>query len=150
MDPMKDPQIKRWTEASGVDVDYLDFLSQRVGLSEWIAMSRMFLPQFVEVEGCVLWDRAYDPDNFRTWRQALKGDVASIEATLNQFRLWLHIDIDEDPESEANAFSLAQEIATAWRAALGRQFPQRRFDVQATDTVDGPVVSFTSRTENGL
>ncbi|MFD9219882.1 hypothetical protein ACFYXH_30915 [Streptomyces sp. NPDC002730] len=144
MDPMKDPQIKRWTESAGVDLDYLDFLSQHVGLSEWIAVSRVFLPQFVEVEGCVLWDRSYDPDNFRMWHNVLKGDVVSIEATLNQFKLWQHIDIDEDAESEANAFALAQEIATSWRLSLGQAFPQRSFDVQATDTVDGPIVSFTS------
>ncbi|MEU9013861.1 hypothetical protein AB0D12_29670 [Streptomyces sp. NPDC048479] len=49
------------------------------------------------------------------WHNALKGNVVSIEATLNQFKLWQHIDIDEDAESEANAFALSQEIATSWR-----------------------------------
>ena len=144
MDPMKDPRIKRWAKGARADLDYLDFLSAHTGLTEWIALSRVFLPQFVEVEGCVLWDRSYDPENFRTWRSALNGDVASIEATLNQFRLWQYIGIEEDAESEANAFALAQEIATSWRLTLGRAFPHRSFDVQATDTVDGPVVSFTS------
>ncbi|MCX4826297.1 hypothetical protein OG883_42390 [Streptomyces sp. NBC_01142] len=144
MDPMNDPQIKNWAEAAGAGLDYLDFLSQRVGLSEWIALSRVFLPEFVEVEGCVLWDRAYEPGNFRTWHDQLGGDATSIEAVLNQFRLWQHIDIGEDPESEANALALAQEIATVWRLSLQRTFPQRIFDVQANDTVDGPVVSFTS------
>ncbi|MFG2629371.1 hypothetical protein [Streptomyces sp. NPDC048473] len=145
MDPMKDPLIKAWVEASGGDADYLDFLSQSAGPAEWIALSRVFLPRFVEVEGCVLWDRSYDPGNFRLWHNELNGDVASIEATLNQFRLWLYVDIDDDAESQANALALAQEIADAWRLSLERAFPQSVFDVQATDTVDGPVVSFTSR-----
>ncbi|MFK4225755.1 hypothetical protein [Streptomyces sp. NPDC019890] len=144
MDPMKDPRIKRWAKGARADLDYLDFLSAHTGLTEWIALSRVFLPQFVEVEGCVLWDRSYDPDNFRTWHSALKGDAVSIEATLNQFRLWQYIGIEEDAESEANAFALAQEIATSWRLSLGRAFPRRSFDVQAIDTVDGPIVSFTS------
>lgn len=74
--------------------------------------------------------------------QRAAGDVASIEATLNQFRLWLYLDIDDD-ESWANAFTLAQDIAAAWRLSLERAFPGRRFDVQATDTEDGPLVSFT-------
>lgn len=144
MDPMKDPLIKAWVEASGGDADYLDFLSQSTGLAEWIALSRVFLPRFVEAEGCVLWDRSYDPTNFRLWHTELKGDVISIEATLNQLKLWLYVDIGDDVQSQANVISLAQEIAAAWRLSLKQAFPQRVFDVQATDTEDGPVVRFTS------
>lgn len=73
MDPLKDPTLRTWTEASGGAADYLDFLSQSVGLAEWIALSRVFLPKFVEVEGCVLWDRSYDPDNFVRWHSELRG-----------------------------------------------------------------------------
>ncbi|MEU9011372.1 hypothetical protein AB0D12_16635 [Streptomyces sp. NPDC048479] len=145
MDPLEDPQIRAWTESIDAAPDYLDYLSQNMGLAEWVAVSHVFFPQFVEVEGCVLWDRVYDPDNFRIWREELKGDVSSIEATLNQFRLWQYIEIDDD-ESQRRAFELAREIATSWRNCLERSFPRRSFDVQATDTVDGPVVSFTSLT----
>ncbi|MGW0668438.1 hypothetical protein [Streptomyces sp. NPDC002746] len=143
MDPTKDPLIKALADASGGRADYLDFLSQSAGPAEWIALSRVFLPQFVEVEGCVLWDRSYDPANFRQWHGQLNGDVASIEATLNQFRLWMYIDIDDDAESQSNALALAQDIAEAWRRSLKESFPRGVFDVRATDTVDGPVVSFT-------
>jgi hypothetical protein len=144
MDPMKDPLIRTWAEASEGDADYLDFLSQSVGISAWIAMSRVFLPRFVEVDGCVLWDRAYDPDNFRRWYNELKGDVAAIESTLNQFRLEFYIDFASNPEARTNAVDLAHAIAAAWRFSLDREFPQKDFDVRATDTEDGPIVSFTS------
>ncbi|TQK45050.1 hypothetical protein FBY35_6591 [Streptomyces sp. SLBN-118] len=145
MNPMDDPQSGAWAESIDGAADYLEYLSQNVGLAEWAAVSRVFFPQFVEVDGCVLWDRVYDPDNLRIWREELKGDVSSIEATLNQFRLWQYIEIDDD-ESQRRAFELAREIAASWRGCLERSFPGRSFDVQATDTVDGPVVSFTSLT----
>ncbi|MFG2596399.1 hypothetical protein [Streptomyces sp. NPDC048462] len=143
MDPLKDPLIREFSEATGGDADYLDFLSRSAGQAEWIALSRVFLPEFVEVEGCVLWDRSYDPVNFRQWHERLDGDATSVEATLNQFKLWLYIDIADGAESQSNALALAQEIAEAWRLSLKKAFPQGVFDVQATDTVDGPVVSFT-------
>ncbi|MEU2247182.1 hypothetical protein [Streptomyces sp. NPDC019224] len=38
----------------------------------------------------------------------------------------------------------AEWIARAWRLSLGDAFPYRAFDVRATETVDGPVVGFTS------
>lgn len=144
MDSLKDLRIRAWVEASGGEADYLDYLSQSAGPAEWIALSRVFLPRFVEVRGCVLWDRSYDPANFDLWHRRLEGDAVSVEAMLNQFRLWMYLDIGEDTESRSNALALAQEIARAWRLSLGEAFPQKAFDVRATDTVDGPVVSFTS------
>ncbi|WP_405900516.1 hypothetical protein OG242_26435 [Streptomyces sp. NBC_00727] len=128
----------------GGEADYLDILSQSAGPAEWIALSRVFLPRFVEVRGCVLWDRSYAPANFQLWYDELKGDVASVEATLNQFRLWMYVDFDDDPASRTDALDLAREIARAWRLSLADAFPHRAFDVRATETVDGPVVSFTS------
>ncbi|WUH91941.1 hypothetical protein OG900_18735 [Streptomyces sp. NBC_00433] len=144
MNPMRDPQIREWTESTGHRADYIDFLSQSTGIAEWIALSRVFLPEFVEVDGCVLWDRSYDPENFGTWRSTLDGDVTAIEATLNQLKLYLYVDIADDATSRANALSLAEDIATVWRIRLTTTFPRRSFSVQAMDTEDGPVVSFVS------
>jgi len=81
--------------------------------------------------------------DFRLWYDELKGDIPAIEATLNEFRLWTYVDFDDDPASPSNALDLAREIARAWRLSPGDAFPDRAFDVRATDTVDGPVVSFT-------
>ncbi|GAA1037052.1 MULTISPECIES: hypothetical protein [Streptomyces] len=144
MDPLRVRDVREWTEAVGDDADYLDYLSQQVGLGEWAAFTRAFMPRFVEVEGCILWDRAYEPDNFRTWYDQLRGDTTSIEATLNQFRLALYINIPEDRDSEAAASALAGEIAVSWRRCLRDAFPDRSFEVAASETEDGPVVSFVT------
>lgn len=144
MDPLRVRDVREWTQAVGDDTDYLDYLSQQVGLGEWAAFSRIFMPRFVEVEGCVLWDRVYEPHNFCIWYDQLQGDANSIEAALNQFRLALHINIPEDPESEAAAYALAEEIALSWRRGLRVAFPERSFEVTARETQDGPVVSFVT------
>lgn len=151
MDPMRDPQIREWTEATGSRADYIDFLSQSTEMPDWVALSRVFLPHFIEVDGYVLWDRSYDPENFRTWRTKLGDDVTAVEATLNQFRLYLYIDVPDDAASRANALSLAEDIATTWRFRLATDFPRRSFTVQATETEDGPVVSFfTPRAQQAI
>ncbi|GHD54177.1 hypothetical protein GCM10010317_037890 [Streptomyces mirabilis] len=144
MDPMNIPDVREWTEAVGDGTDYLDYLSQHAGLGEWAALARVFMPRFVEIEGCVLWDRVYDPANFRTWQDQLQGDATSIEATLNEFRLWEYIDIPEDSESEAGGLALAEEIAASWRRCLSERFPDRAFAVAASATEDGPVVGFVT------
>jgi hypothetical protein len=97
----------------------------------------------------VLWDRVYEPANFRTWQGQLRGDATAVEATLNQFRLWQYIDIPEDRESEAGALALAEEIAGSWRWCLRERFPDRAFDVAASESEDGPVVSFVTARQLG-
>ncbi|MFK0140211.1 hypothetical protein [Streptomyces murinus] len=144
MDPLRVRDVREWTQAVGDDADYLDYLSQHVGLGEWAAFTSAFMPRFMEVEGCVLWDRVYEPGNFRTWYEQLRGAATSIEATLNQFRLALYIDIPEDPDSQAAAAALAEEIAVSWRRCLRDAFPDRSFEVAARETEDGPVVSFVT------
>ncbi|MEU6600342.1 hypothetical protein [Streptomyces flaveolus] len=144
MDPLRVRDVREWTQAVGSDADYLDYLSQQVELGEWVAFSRVFMPRFVEVEGCVLWDRVYEPGNFRTWQERLQGDATSIEAMLNRIPLALYIDIPEDPDSEAAAHALAEEIARSWDRCLHAAFPDRSFQVVASETEDGPLVSFTT------
>ena len=100
---------------SGNDADYLGLLSLHVGFDEWAAFARVFMPRFVEVSGCVLWDRVDEPANFRTWQEQLKGDATSIEA-----------------------------IAVSWHRSLTDAFPDRTFDVAATNSEDGPIVSFVT------
>ncbi|MEV8531987.1 hypothetical protein [Streptomyces sp. NPDC051211] len=141
MEPMEDPDIREWVTGVGGDVDYLDFLAQRVGIAEWSAISRVFMPRFVEVGDCVLWDRAYEPGNFARWQTELPGNLTAVEAVLNQFRLWQYLDFDSD----AQATALAEDIAFCWRGALARQFPAREFDVSVVATEDGPVVRCTTR-----
>ncbi|WP_234436142.1 hypothetical protein [Streptomyces sp. NRRL S-813] len=144
MDPQSIPDVRQWTQETGGDTDYLDYLSQRAGLGDWAAFARVFMPEFVEVAGCVLWDRVYTQDSFRTWHEHLRGDATAIEATLNQLRLCLYIDIPEDEESEQGALALAEDIAASWRRSLHEAFPDRAFEVIATETEDGPVVSFVT------
>ncbi|MEU9101805.1 hypothetical protein [Streptomyces sp. NPDC048361] len=143
------PDVEEWVQAFGGGLDYLDYLAQHAGLGEWAAFARVLMPRFVEVEGCVLWDRAYDPANFRGWKEQLQGDVSRIEATLNQFRLWQFIDLAEDPASEAGARELADRIALSWRRSLAAAFPQRAFEVVVSHSEDGPVVGFSTAPRDG-
>ena len=146
MDPTSIPDVKEWTETVGGGTDYLDYLSQsgHMGLGAWAAFARVFMPRFVAVEGCVLWDRVYEPGNFRAWHKQLRGDATAIEATLNQFRLWDYVHIPDDPASEAGALALAQQIADSWHRCLSLTFPARAFDVKAWESEDGPTVSFVT------
>ncbi|MGW7519196.1 hypothetical protein ACWGJ2_26775 [Streptomyces sp. NPDC054796] len=140
------PEIDSWSQDSGGGVDYLDYAAQHLRLPDWLALARCFRPHFVEVSGCVIWDRAYEPDNFREWFEELNGDATSVEATLNEFRLWQVLDWDDgDPGEERRVQKFAQDLAFCWRSCLEADFPDKQFDGGVVDTDDGPVVRFVVR-----
>ncbi|MFE6666911.1 hypothetical protein ACFVFH_25510 [Streptomyces sp. NPDC057697] len=143
-DPMEYSTIKSWADEWGGDVDYLDYIAYNSDLAALVALSRIFWPRFVEADGCVLWDRAYDEANFELWREELSGDTRRIEATLNQLRVWQLVESDETSgDSKALEFT-ATCIAKTWRAALHAEFPDRTFDVRVIESEDGPIVTFSA------
>jgi hypothetical protein len=142
MDPNEYSEIKSWAQGFDGDLDSFDFLARRCSLGEWLAISRIFRPHFIEVGDCILWDRVYDAENFQTWHSHLAGDLTRIEATLNQLLVWQLIDVQESAEDDRAAMEIAQSIAKCWYSALKGSFPDREFKVTAHSTEDGPIVSF--------
>jgi len=145
MDPMDYPEIGDWARKLGEGVDSVDFLTRHGRLSHWLVVAHVLWPEFVEVDGCVLWSRVYEPANLREWQARLPGRPAAVERTLNQLMLWQVIDCRDTPEDNAALAALAAVIARSWRAALAERFPDKRFDVEAVATEDGPVVTFSTR-----
>ncbi|WP_437006707.1 hypothetical protein [Streptomyces sp. enrichment culture] len=141
-DPTELPSIKSWVDEWGGGVDYVDFVKFNGDLAVLAAFSRILWPRFVEVEGCVLWDRVYEESNFRLWYENLAGEIPRIEATLNQVRVW---QIAESGDEGQGALEfIAACIADSWRASLSASFPERNFDVRVAETEDGPIVTFSS------
>ncbi|RAJ69127.1 hypothetical protein K378_02017 [Streptomyces sp. Amel2xB2] len=137
-------EIDAWARSFTGKLDYLDFASSRLSLPDWLAVARLFRPSFVEVSGCVLWDRVYEPKNFQAWYTELDGAATAIESVLNRARLWQFIDIDgEEDEKAINA--LAGDIAFFWRKSLEADFPEKEFEVSIIDIGDGPEVGFIVR-----
>ncbi|MFH8785178.1 barstar family protein [Streptomyces roseoverticillatus] len=123
-------------------MDSVDFFNQHCAVGTWLAFVHLMNPEFVEVRGCVLRKRSYTPGNFDDWYRQLNGDVRSIEALLNRFVVGYEIGCGDTAEEEEALGDIARAVARSWEAALGRAFPQRRFDVRVLDTDDGPTVVF--------
>lgn len=143
-DPMGFAPIKYWSEDWGGEVDYLDFVNQHCDLPMLVALAGVFRPRFVEVEDCVLWDRAYKESNFRSWRAEYPADSRKIETTLNQLRVWDIVESEENAENQEALEFVAECVANTWTAALRASFPDRNFDVRVLPTDDGPVVTFSA------
>ncbi|MEU5835243.1 hypothetical protein ABZ820_16420 [Streptomyces diacarni] len=59
----------------------------------------------------MIWDRAYEPDNFAEWYRTTNGDLTAIEGVLNQFKLW-QVVTPATPDDERRISDLASDIAS--------------------------------------
>src|SRR5437588_5460345 len=66
------------------DLGLWGYLSMRADFDLVAAFSKLFWPDFVEVEGCILLAEAYSPTSFERWRASLHNDRQAIEVTMNE------------------------------------------------------------------
>lgn len=144
MEPVQHSEIEAWAQSFGGNLDYLDFASYKLTLPDWVAVARLFRPRFVEISGCILWDRAYEPNNFQSWQSEVDGNPTAIETVLNRVRLWQLIEVDGEEDEQA-ILALARDVEFFWRAALRENFPDKEFEVSIIDIGDGPEVGFVTR-----
>lgn len=135
-------EVASWIEGFGGTLDSFDFISGRFSLADWISISEIFRPSFIEVDGCILWDRSFERQNFDTWMTELSGDRTRVETVLNRLRIWQLIEYSESAEDTAAASTVAESVAQCWKLRLSEQFPDVSFNVATLESEDGPVVEF--------
>ena len=158
LNPMDLPAAAAWqkslTPASDRDAahpppGYLTYIKYEVGLDRAFAVMRLLVPDFIELQGCVLLRGVgnHTPESFQQWWSKLHGDVAAIEDLLNSLPLWdLFSEVDVSPLGQQALAEFGRTLVLTWQAALSNRYPGRRFLVELRDgsTEHGPTVSFHS------
>ena len=144
------PAARRWT----ADHPDILFLPVRMavhsrGLTAAVAFGRLFWPELIEVDGCVLIKDHYQPASFEYLRSHFSGEVQEIEKMINRIDLEDLYMVSEDLD-EATADKVLTELAWivshTWSAALQEHFPDRKFNVGLFpgDDFDYPSIWFHS------
>jgi len=123
----------------------LDFVGALGSVGNALLYSRLFWPEFVEIDGMVfLKDFADDvggPDGIRKMRDDL-GDGESIEKTVNNFDVNLNFPNHPEENAEGDDLLLATQLAEMWSSRLQRLYAHRRFRVEVYEDNGSPCVSF--------
>jgi len=136
------PEFRAWREALEPPGDAVSFVAQHVSVTAAYLLAEVFFPELVEVHGCILLAKSYEPANFEDWWERSDGDCAAVERALNHLHLWDIFEPEGDAEERALG-KLAQRVALAWRCNAEENFPDRTFVVEVTDEY-GPTVVMSS------
>jgi hypothetical protein len=129
------------------DLDTWDYLNLRDADFDFTAaFSKLFWPDFVEVDGCVLLARSYNPQNFAQWQARYPGNPRAVEAMLNHVHISdLYPGIPVGPDSPLPLLEyLAQVLMVCWKHALLELFPDKQFTFSylTAPEVPSPEISF--------
>jgi hypothetical protein len=139
------PRVSQWSSDGGDAVR--TFIEQEVGASAAIALTTLFWPLFVEVDGAVLLADRFSTENLRAWQATLGSDVRAIEGVINHVHLWDVFNLNADRVPDDALLYFAGVLRQTWQAALRTQFPARDFDVTVAsgDEEYGPTIYAVSR-----
>jgi hypothetical protein len=128
----------------------LDFVAAFGSPLQALMYSRLFWPEFVEIDGMVFLKESmeYDDDR-RRLAEALEyygGDLTQTEQSFNLVEVPSSLFTDYEALNETTEEEdlwLAQRLAQMWRACLSNRYPGREFilEVLQEDTGGGDAVS---------
>jgi hypothetical protein len=136
---------------------YQEFRSDDPGLSLWnylamvgryeiaAALSKLFWPDFVEVDGCILLAEQFELQNFKDWQKELLGDRQKIESLINHVHIWdLFLNDPRQDYQLALHEHLAKMLTICWKHALKEAFPDKEFEFyyETEPHEYGPTISF--------
>jgi hypothetical protein len=121
------PELPDWNNGKGIDVD--SWLGCKGDFQLAIAFSRLFWPEFVEHEGCVLF-AGFSPAAYRDFLAACKGDRAAVESVMNHqhiLDLFYHA---AQTATAAQIVYLGKVLKDILTVKLRADFPRRTFTVE--------------------
>ncbi len=110
-----------------------------------LTFSKLFCPDFIEVDGLVLLAEHYNHDNLEDWKITLVVDLSQVESVINHmhtYDLFLN-DLQEDIEQSVYCI-IGQAMYRCWKCSLADKYPDKRFQMfySDEDMDEGSVISF--------
>jgi hypothetical protein len=120
------PELPTWNNGQGIDVD--SWLGCKGDFQLAIAFSRLFWPEFVEHDGCVL--RAeFSPSTYQDFFAACKGDRAAVEGVMNHKHLLEFFHHPAPTATTEQLLFLGRVLKKIHAVKLAHDFPDRSFEV---------------------
>ena len=95
-------------------------------------LSKLWKPQFLEVEGLIFLEAHYVPDNLQQWLQTPgTHDKKKLENTIN------HIHLDDIATELELQHKIGEILQRNWKQALSQTFPHKAFEINLTQTNRG-------------
>lgn len=119
---------------------YFDFLHAQGSPSDALFYSRLFWPEFVEIEDMIFMEgtieNAEDRVRLKSAYEKYEHDKTATEQDFNFVEVAYLFGRNLSEISEAEYLLLAERLAEMWRCRLHKVFPERKFSVEIVEPPD--------------
>jgi hypothetical protein len=101
-----------------------------------IAVTKLFMPDFMEYEGGIFFADDFREGTFHTWKKQLNGNMTEMEKVMNHRHIDDLLPGLEKPLSDRNLFYFGSVLYQMWKAALNLTFPEKHVVIVAPETME--------------
>ena len=132
----------QWNDSDKIAIN--DYIMDFCHPEDLLIYSKIFYPNFISVENCIILKDRYVEENFLQWQKELNRNTHMIEKTLNHTHIYDIFGKLADDVSDSIFEQLSDIINMSWDMILKRSFPDKTFTVETikSDMEYGPVVTF--------
>lgn len=131
----------KWSDQSSLDSGV--YISETIRPEDFLISSRLFFPDFVEVNDCVFLSGRYIESNYNDWMEKLQNK-SSVESMLNHVNMYDIFSGSDQDISDSIFNQIATVLKFSWEVSLARCFLDRTFVVETSfsDMEYGPTLTF--------
>lgn len=139
------PQYSEWQRLQKEPFTLWNYIDARSDVELAAAFSKLFYPDFVEIDGQIFLAEQYSENALDQWRQYFDGDKQKVEQMINHVHI---IDLFNNNASDVYKPELyeylGKVLTVCWNHALQDMFPTKQFVMEYTtdDQEYGPTITF--------
>lgn len=130
------------------DWDVGSYLNTFYDLNTAVALSKLYFPDFVDIQNCVILDMRYDEDVFNQWYKEFKGNISQVEKMCNLYELkdFFHINdtLGNEIEKKKMIETLGTVLKTSWGISLEKLYPEKSFKVDVFEDYGSSFITLYS------
>lgn len=126
------------------DMTINDYISDCFHPEDILCSVKLLIPEFVDIDGCVLLSDRYEENNFNEWKKEYGMDLAAIEKMLNHVHVYDLFTGNLDKTSDSIFLQLCKLMQCSWDMSLKKAFPKKEFLVELNNSESdyGPSLTF--------
>ncbi|MBC8108870.1 MAG: hypothetical protein H7Z14_19960 [Anaerolineae bacterium] len=124
------PELQAWNNGHGISVEAWIGCVGRSELA--IGYGRLFWPEFVEHDGCVLF-AGFSSDSFRAFMEQRDGNRRDVEIVMNHRHVSDYFSRAGGSATAEQLIYLGRLLRDIWQTKLAHDFPDRSFVVHFAD-----------------
>lgn len=134
--------------------DIVSYLNLKYDMNAALAFSKLYFPDFVERNGCVILGFLFDEEVFNEWYRHFQGDVSSVEAMCNTYDVMDYFALNQTVNQPISIYNelideFAKVLKRSWEANCQLLFPERQMIVDVYDEYDTTRITiFTKKNED--